>query len=129
MNVPQELKYSRSDEWVRQDGEAVTIGITDYAQNELGEIVFVELPEVGTSVAPGVAFGVVESVKAVAELVSPVGGEVIEANTALPDEPALINESPYENGWMIKVKVAEAAPLDELLDATAYAEYRSESSH
>src|SRR5688500_7260589 len=100
MNVPSDLKYARSDEWTRDDGEAVTIGITDYAQNELGEIVFVELPEVGSSIAPGAPFGVVESVKAVAELVSPIGGEVLEINSPLPDNPATINESPYENGWL-----------------------------
>ena len=125
MNVPSELKYARSDEWSRDDGELVVVGITDYAQHELGEIVFVELPEAGSSVAPGAPFGVVESVKAVAELVAPVGGEVVEVNTALPDEPAIINESPYENGWMIKIKTTDKAPLSELLSADDYSAYRS----
>jgi glycine cleavage system H protein len=125
MNVPSELKYARSDEWVKDEGEIATLGITDYAQHELGEIVYLELPEVGASLAPGAPFGVVESVKAVAELVTPVGGEVVEVNDALPDNPATINESPYENGWMIKIKVADRAPLDELLDAHEYAGYRA----
>jgi glycine cleavage system H protein len=125
MNVPSELKYARSDEWVRDDGDVIVIGITDYAQHELGEIVFVELPEAGSSIAPGAPFGVVESVKAVAELVSPVGGEVVEVNSPLPDTPSIINESPYENGWMIKIKAADKAPLSELLSAGDYAAYRS----
>lgn len=125
MNVPSDLKYARSDEWVKTDGDVVTIGITDYAQHELGEIVYLELPEVGLSLAPGAPFGVVESVKAVAELVSPVGGEVIEVNSELPDNPAVINESPYENGWMIKIKTADRAPLDELLSGEEYAGYRA----
>ena len=125
MNVPSELKYARSDEWTKTDGDVVTIGITDYAQHELGEIVYLELPKVGLSLAPGAPFGVVESVKAVAELVSPVGGEVIEVNSELPDNPAIINESPYENGWMIKVKAADLAPLDELLSGEEYSTYRA----
>jgi glycine cleavage system H protein len=125
MNVPSDLKYARSDEWARLEGDTVALGITDYAQHELGEIVYIELPEVGTTVAPGVAFGVVESVKAVAELVSPVGGEVVASNAALPDEPSIVNESAYDKGWMIKIKVADPSPLNELLDAAAYTEYRS----
>jgi len=129
MNILPDLKYSRSDEWVRLEGSTATIGITDYAQHELGEIVYLELPEVGSSVAPGVAFGVVESVKAVSELVSPVGGEVVEANEALTDDPAVINDSPFENGWLIRIKITDASPLDDLLDADAYAAYRAESGH
>ena len=125
MELRDNLKYTRSDEWVRHDGETATIGITEYAQGELGEIVFIELPEVGESIAPGAAFGVVESVKAVAELVSPVGGEVLEVNTPLIDNPATVNDSPFDEGWMIKIKVADAASLDELMDAQAYREYRS----
>lgn len=125
MNIPSELKYARSDEWVREDGDIVTLGITDYAQHELGEIVYVELPAVGASIAPGAPFGVVESVKAVAELVSPVGGEVVESNDALPDEPSQINESPYENGWMVKIKITDRAPLEELMNAQEYGAYRA----
>ena len=124
MNVPENLKYARSDEWAQQDGEIVTLGISDYAQHELGEIVYVELPAVGIKVSVGVAFGVVESVKAVAELVSPIAGEVVEANQTLPDDPSIINSSPYENGWMIRVRVEDAALLSDLMDAAAYAQYR-----
>ncbi len=126
MELRDNLKYARSDEWVRlDDEETATIGISDYAQGELGEIVFIELPEVGESISPGVAFGVVESVKAVAELAAPVGGTVIEVNTPLIDNPATVNDSPFDEGWMIKIKIADKAPLDELLDAAAYNEYRS----
>lgn len=125
MHVPSELKYARSDEWAKDDGELVAMGITDYAQHELGEIVYLELPEVGATLAPGAPFGVVESVKAVAELVTPVGGEVVEINSGLPDNPATINESPYENGWMIKIKPADRAPLDDLLGSDEYSSYRS----
>jgi len=126
MELRDNLKYARSDEWVRRDDEeTATIGITEYAQGELGEIVFIELPEIGESVSPGVAFGVVESVKAVAELVSPIGGTVLEINAPLIDNPATVNDSPFDDGWMIKIKIADAAPLDELLDAAAYGAYRS----
>ena len=125
MNVPSDLKYTRSDEWAREDGEVVTVGITDYAQHELGEIVYLELPEVGSSIALGAPFGVVESVKAVAELVAPVGGEVVEVNSALPDNPATINESPYENGWMVKIKTTDRAPLKDLMGSEEYSRYRS----
>jgi glycine cleavage system H protein len=125
MNVPAGLKYARSDEWARDDGELVTVGITDYAQHELGEIVYLELPEVGTSLAPGAPFGVVESVKAVAELVSPVGGEVVIVNAGLTDTPSTINESSYDSGWMIKIKPADRAPLDALMSADEYSSYRA----
>ena len=124
MNYPEDLKYSRTDEWVRLEGEVATVGITDYAQHELGDIVYVELPEAGASVSSGVAFGVVESVKAVSELVSPVAGTVIESNGAVADEPEIINDSPYGDGWLIKVQVT-GDPDGELMDAAAYAEYRS----
>lgn len=125
MNVPSELKYARSDEWVRVEGDVATIGITDYAQHELGEIVYIELPAVGANVSPGVAFGVVESVKAVGELNAPIGGEVVESNLPLADEPSIVNESPYERGWMIKIKIADPAALSGLLDAAAYTAHRS----
>ena len=125
MNVPGELKYTQSDEWVRLEGDVATIGITDYAQHELGEVVYLELPESGGNVTQGVAFGVVESVKAVSDLVSPVTGEVVEANTPLTDEPAIINESAYERGWLIKVRLKDSSQLDGLMDADAYTSYRS----
>lgn len=125
MTNPSELKYARSDEWAKDDGEVVTIGITDYAQHELGEIVFVELPDVGANIAAGAPFGVVESVKAVAELVSPVGGEVVEVNSPLVDTPATINESAFGEGWLIKIKATDRTPLDALMSADEYTTYRA----
>ena len=122
---PSELKYARSDEWAKVEGDVVTIGITDYAQGELGEIVYLELPEAGTNIAAGAPFGVVESVKAVAELVAPVGGEVVEVNSPLTDNPATINESPFTDGWMIKIKTSDTAPLDSLMSADEYSAYRA----
>jgi glycine cleavage system H protein len=123
MNYPEDLQYARSDEWVRVEGETATVGISDYAQHELGDIVYVELPEVGATVSPGVAFGVVESVKAVSDLVSPVGGEVLEANTPVTDDPSIINASPYGDGWLIKVRVT--AQSEELISADEYVRYRA----
>lgn len=125
MNVPDTLKYARSDEWVRLDGEIATIGITDYAQHELGEIVYVELPAAGSNVLAGVAFGVIESVKAVAEVLSPISGEVVEANSPLSDDPSIINNSPYQDGWMIRIKVSDMEVANDLMDAAAYTAYRS----
>ena len=125
MNVPENLKYTEHDEWVRLEGDVATIGISDYAQNELGEIVFVELPEVGAALSAGDALGVVESVKAVADVYAPVAGEVTEVNDALPDDPSKINSAAFEDGWLIKVKVSDTSPLDELRDAEAYKKYRS----
>ena len=123
MNYPEDLQYARSDEWVRVEGDTATVGISDYAQHELGDIVYVELPEVGASVSPGVAFGVVESVKAVSDLISPVGGEVIEANTPVTDDSSIINTSPYGDGWLIKVRVT--AQSEELISADEYVRYRA----
>jgi len=124
MNIPSELKYTRSDEWVRLEGDIVTIGITDYAQHELGELVFIELPEIGQQLSPGVPFGVVESVKAVAELNAPVAGEVTEINDALEAEPAQINESAFENGWIVKARLENPDALNDLMSADEYAAYR-----
>lgn len=125
MNLPTNLRYTRSDEWIRLeiDGTA-TIGISDYAQHELGELVYAELPEVGRSIGAAQMFGVVESVKAVGELLCPVAGEVIEINAAASEDPTLINSSPYEEGWLLKVRLK--APLDQsdTMDAAAYAAYR-----
>jgi len=125
MNVPENLKYTEHDEWILLEGDVATIGITDYAQNELGEIVFVELPEVGAPLAAGDSFGVVESVKAVADVYSPLAGEVVEANTPLEDDPSQINSAAFEAGWLVKIKVSDTAPLDGLMDAEAYKGYRS----
>lgn len=125
MNVPENLKYTEHDEWVRLEGDVATIGITDYAQNELGEIVFVELPEVGAALGADEAFGVVESVKAVADVYTPLSGEVTAINSDLPDNPSQINSDAFEAGWLIKIKVSSTAPLDALMDAQAYQTYRS----
>jgi glycine cleavage system H protein len=125
MNTPQNLHYTKSDEWVRVDNDGiVTVGISDYAQHELGELVYVELPEVGVTLKVGANLGVVESVKAVGELYSPVEGEVLEVNSSTTDDPTIINNSPYEDGWLVKLRV-QNPDLSELMDANAYAAYRS----
>ncbi len=126
MNTPTDLLYTLSDEWVRDNGDGTyTLGITDYAQHELGEIVYVELPEIGQSVAADGTFGVVESVKAVGELHSPLGGEVVAANQETVSTPELVNQSPFENAWLIKVKPREKPDLSALMNAKAYAAYRA----
>ncbi len=117
MNVPEELQYTRSHEWVRTKGDTATVGITDYAQEELGDIVFVELPEEGATFEAGDSFGTVESVKAVSDLYSPVGGEVVEVNEALNDSPEKINEDPYGDGWIIKLRISDEG---DLLSASDY---------
>jgi glycine cleavage system H protein len=118
--VPTDLHYTKDHEWVRVDGEEATVGVTAFAADQLGDIVFVELPDVGRSLDQFAAFGVVESVKAVSDLFAPVGGDVIETNAALTGQPELVNSDPYEGGWMVRLRLADAAQLDELLDATAY---------
>ncbi|MBC7805637.1 MAG: glycine cleavage system protein GcvH [Akkermansiaceae bacterium] len=118
--IPVELKYSKSHEWVRIDGDIATIGITDHAQEELGDVVYVELPEAGRMLSHDDIFGTVESVKAVSELYSPVSGEVLEVNDTLSGSESTLNESPYENGWMIKVRLKDAAEVEALLTADGY---------
>ena len=120
MDFPEDLKYTEEHEWVLLEGELVSIGISDFAQDQLGDVVFVELPEVGDRVEVGKAFGVVESVKAVSDIYAPLAGEVVEVNVDLPDAPELINTSPYEDGWMIRIKPDDPAELDDLMDASAY---------
>lgn len=120
ISIPSDLKYARSDEWVRLEGDIATIGISDFAQDQLNDIVFVELPEVGAELTQGATFGVVESVKAASDVYVPVAGTITEVNSALQDEPELINSDPYGRGWIIKLKVSDAAPLDALMDADAY---------
>ncbi|MFQ5583519.1 MAG: glycine cleavage system protein GcvH [Calditrichia bacterium] len=122
MNIPEDLKYSKEHEWARVEGDTVVVGITDYAQGELGDIVYVELPEKGTVVAKDESFGTIEAVKAVSDLFSPVSGEVIEVNEELNDAPEDINSDPYGKGWMIKIKYSNAAELDELLSKEKYEE-------
>jgi glycine cleavage system H protein len=118
--VPTDLRYTKDHEWVRTDGDEATIGITEYAADQLGDIVFVELPATSTSIDQFSTFGVVESVKAVSDLFAPIGGEVTAANDELTGTPELVNSDPYGEGWMIRVRVADATQLDELLDAAAY---------
>ena len=111
MAVPEELQYTRTHEWVRREDDVATVGITDHAQDELGDVVFIELPERGATFGAGDAFGTVESVKAVSDLYAPVGGEVVEVNEALNDAPEKINEEPYGDGWIIRLRVSEEADL------------------
>jgi len=119
--VPAEFRYTKSHEWVKVDGDTALVGITDHAQEELGDIVYVELPTVGRVVSQEDTFGTVESVKAVSEIYAPVSGEVVEVNDALASgSEAALNESPYENGWMVKIKLKDPAEADALLDAAAY---------
>ena len=120
MNVPENLKYTEEHEWISVDGDIATIGITDYAQGELGDIVFVELPEVGDLIERTVQFGTVESVKAVSELLMPVGGEIVAVNTSLQESPELVNSDPYDNGWMIEVNLDNPTEYDELMDKDGY---------
>ncbi|SDH68892.1 MULTISPECIES: glycine cleavage system protein GcvH [Alteribacillus] len=126
MNLPKDFKYSEEHEWVKQEGEKVRIGITDFAQSELGDIVFVELPEEGDEVKADEPFGSVESVKTVSELYAPVSGKVVEVNEELDDSPEFVNESPYEKAWMIVVEPTDQEELDELMSAEEYEEMVSE---
>ena len=121
--VPQDLQYSEQHEWLSLDSDVGTVGITDYAQSQLGDVVFVELPEVGEILQAGQSFGTVEAVKAVEELYSPVSGEVVEINETLEDNPEQVNLDPYTGGWMIKVRLESRAELEQLSSAAEYEEY------
>lgn len=123
MEIPEGLKYSKEHEWVLVEGQSATIGITEYAQEELGDIVYVELPEVGEKVVKDDPFGAVESVKAVSDVYAPVSGSVLEINDVLPDNPETINDDPYGDGWMIRVELSDLDDLKDLMDADEYAEY------
>ena len=123
MEFPANLRYTKEHEWARQEGNRVVVGITDYAQKELGDVVFVELPEVGTIVAATDTFGVVESVKAVSDLYAPVSGTIVEANIILEDQPELVNASPYGQGWMVAIEAAFIEELQQLLTAAEYQAY------
>ena len=123
MEVPEGLKYSKEHEWVLVKDQIVTVGITEYAQEELGDVVYVELPEVGEKMVKDDPFGAVESVKAVSDLYAPISGAVLEVNNTLPDSPEIINEDPYGDGWMIKVEVSNEDDLSDLMSAEEYAEY------
>ena len=120
MNIPAGLKYTQDHEWILVEGETATVGITDFAQGELGDVVFVEIETKGETLAKGETFGTVEAVKTVSDLFMPVGGEILEVNPALADEPELVNKDPYNAGWMIKIKLTDPAELAELLSAADY---------
>ena len=122
MEVPDKLRYSKEHEWIRVDGNTGVIGITDYAQSELGDVVYVELPEVGRTIRKGEAFGTIEAVKAVSELYSPVSGEITEVNGKLEADPSLVNQHPYGDGWMIKILLADPDDVSELMEAARYRE-------
>ena len=121
MNTPKDLRYTKEHEWVKIEGNKATIGITDFAQSELGDIVFVELPEVGDEISKDQPFGSVESVKTVSELYAPVSGKVVAVNEELSDSPEFVNESPYETAWMITIELSDEAEVEALLDVDAYA--------
>jgi len=128
MEFPEELKYTEEHEWVMVEDELAVIGISDFAQDALGDVVFVELPEVGTVLEAGKAFGVVESVKAVSDIYAPISGTVEEINEDLLEAPEIINTSPYEDGWMIKIRMDDASEADKLMDAEAYQALIAEES-
>ncbi len=128
MDFPQDLKYTKEHEWVKEEGGSVVIGVTDYAQDSLGDIVYVELPSEGADVTKDEPFGVVESVKAVSDLYSPVSGTVLEVNDSIVDSPEVINDEPYGDAWMLKIELAEPSELDGLLSVEEYKNYIEEES-
>jgi len=122
LELPDDLRYAEDHEWAKSEGDEVKVGVSDYAQDQLGDIVFVELPQVGDTFSKGKEFGTVESVKAVAELYMPIGGEIIAVNKALEDSPELLNKSPYQEGWIIQVKPSDPSELDALMTKASYIE-------
>ena len=126
MNIPKEFKYSKDHEWVKVEGSRVIIGITDYAQSQLGDVVFVELPEVGAEVTASSGFSVVESVKAVSDVYSPVSGQVVEINEALADSPEMVNQDPYGDGWIAVIEISDSNELNELLSSDDYEKFIAE---
>jgi glycine cleavage system H protein len=127
--TPENLKYTKTHEWVLVDGDVATVGMTDHAQLELGDITYLELPDAGDSVAAGESFGVVESVKAASDIYSPVDGEVVDRNGLAIDSPEVINQSPYDQAWLIKVKVEDPSQFDALLSASEYTEFAGDDAH
>ena len=123
------MKFTKSHEWAKAEGLTVTVGISDYAQESLGDIVFIELPSVGDKLTKGSQLGTIESTKAASEIYVPVGGEILEVNSGLVDNPQWINESPFDKGWMVKIKLQDATELDALMDEAAYKEYVAKESH
>ena len=120
MNFPDDLRYTREHEWARRKGKNVAVGITEYAQDQLGDVVYLELPDLGDAVKKGESFGVVESTKAVSELFAPVSGKIVEVNDPLADAPETVNEDPYEEGWMVVIEPSDPSELESLMDAKAY---------
>ena len=127
-NIPEDLRYSKDHEWIRVEGDAATIGITDYAQHSLGDVVYVDMPRVGDKFGTHEAFGSVESVKAVSEIFTPVGGEVTDVNNAVNDTPESVNNDPYGSGWMVKVKMDNPGEADAMMSAVEYEEYLEASA-
>ena len=125
-NVPADLRYTREHEWAKQDGNRIRVGITHFAQEQLGDVVFVELPKVGARVRSHQTFGVVESVKAVSDLISPLSGEVLEVNQKVVDAPETVNEDPYGEGWLVRIRLHDASETESLLDAAAYRQHVAE---
>ena len=129
METPQGLYYTKDHEWAKLDGDVATIGITEYAQGELGDVVFVELPAIGKKVEMGGAFGTIEAVKAVADLYAPLSGSIVAVNSALENSPELVNQSPYGDGWMVKIKISNKSEIDKLMNADQYAKMLEGISH
>ncbi|HWV22584.1 MAG TPA: glycine cleavage system protein GcvH [Thermomicrobiales bacterium] len=127
MAAPENRKYTKTHEWVQIDGDIATLGLTDHAQQELGDVTYLELPEAGDSLSAGEPFGVVESVKAASDVYSPVDGEVVERNDSAIDAPEVINQSPYDGAWLVKVKISDPSQLEALMDSAAYDEFESEA--
>jgi glycine cleavage system H protein len=128
-NIPPDLKYTKEHEWAKIEGDRARVGITHFAQEQLGDVVFVELPKVGTRVSALKTFGVVESVKAVSDLYAPLSGEIVEINAELPKKPELVNQDPYGQGWMLVIKLSTPAEVGQLLDASAYEKLTAASGH
>ena len=127
--TPNDRRYTREHEWVKLDGDIATVGITDFAQSELGDVTYIEMPQVGRQINQGESFGVVESVKAVSDVYAPVSGEIVEVNGALEGQPETVNTSPYEDAWLIKLRVQNPGQLEQLLDAAAYQEHVQATGH
>ncbi len=127
--TPNDRRYTREHEWVKLDGDIATVGITDFAQSELGDVTYIEMPQVGREINQGESFGVVESVKAVSDVYAPVSGEIVEVNGALEGQPETVNSSPYEDAWLIKLRVQNPSQLEQLLDAAAYQQHVQATGH
>ena len=127
--TPNDRRYTTEHEWVKLDGDIATVGITDFAQSELGDVTYIEMPEIGRQINKGESFGVVESVKAVSDVYAPVSGEIVEVNGALEAQPETVNSSPYEDAWLIKLRVQNRGEVDQLLDAAAYQEHVQTAGH